>query len=488
MSRRPAVPTSVLAFASVCALALAATALGPEGTSWDLVGVAALFVVSVLVLACLAKRSRLAVVVLPALPFVVDVVLAVLRQAQGGNTSGYSPLAILPVVWIGLSRRRYLLPAITAWTALLFALPILLIGAPLYPNTGWRSVVLWTVVAVVVGSVAQRVVAAQRTSASVSDARAASLDQLIETQTAISTSDLDIDGVMRLVAREALAIAGSDGACVELADGGDVVCSAAAGTALPFLGLRLKASESITGECFRTGQMLICTDTETDARVGREACRTVGARSMIVVPLAHGGEVKGVLIVWSATAHDFGGHESQLLALLANTSGAALVRAELITELTARAATDDLTGVANRAAWHARLHEAIARSRRNGLPLSVIVLDLDGFKQVNDRYGHSAGDRVLRDISRRWLTALRETDLLGRLGGDEFAVILEDTDQTCAGVVIARLDQAIDLTHGASTGLAVWDRTEDGTELLARADRQMYQQKRARSASAPIAV
>jgi diguanylate cyclase (GGDEF)-like protein len=488
MSRPQTVPSSALAFVGLCTLALAATALRPEGTHWDLVGVAVLIAVSVLAVACGAARSRMAIVVLPALPFVVDAVLAVLRQAQGGSTSGYAPLAILPVVWVGLTHRRRYLPLITAATTLLFALPILTIGAPLYPNTGWRAVALWTAVAIVVGSVVQRVVAAQQTSTLIADARATSLDQLIETQTAISTSDLDIDGVMRLVAREALAIAGSDGACVEIADGEDVVCSAAAGTAIPFLGLRLKASASITGECFRTGQMLICTDSETDFRVGREACRTVGARSMIVVPLAHGGEVKGVLIVWSATAHDFRGYESQLLALLANTSGAALVRAELITELTSRAATDDLTGVANRAAWHNRLHEAIARSRRSGQPLSVIVLDLDGFKQVNDRYGHSAGDQVLRDVSTRWLSALRETDLLGRLGGDEFAVILEDTDETSATAVIDRLDQAIGLIHTASTGLAVWDRTEESTTLLARADTHMYQRKRTRSASQSLAV
>jgi diguanylate cyclase (GGDEF)-like protein len=453
-----------------------------------LVVLAAVLVAGVGLGISLAPRSAPAIVMLPTLPFVVDGVLAMLRQAQGGSTSGYAPLAILPVVWIALTQRRRYLPAITVCTTLLFALPILVIGAPLYPNTGWRSVVLWTVVAAVVGDVVHRVVHAQRESALVADARARSLDRLIVTQTAISTTDLDVDGVMSLVAGEALAIAGGDGACVELAERDEVVCSAAAGTALPFLGMRLKANESITGECFRTGQVLICTDSEADSRVDREACRTVGARSMVVVPLAHGGNVKGVLIVWSAAANAFHSYESQLLALLANTSGAAVVRAELITQLTARAATDGLTGLANRAAWHDGLEHAMARSRRNGQPMSVILLDLNDFKQVNDRHGHAAGDQVLRDISARWLTALRETDQLGRLGGDEFGVILEDADQASALLVIARLDEAIGATHSAATGVAVWDRSEDSAALLARADALLYQHKRQRSIGHPVTV
>jgi diguanylate cyclase (GGDEF)-like protein len=333
-------------------------------------------------------------------------------------------------------------------------------------------------VVALVGCLVYRFVRAQRRSVLLADARVASLDRLIETQTVISTTDLDLDGVMSLVAREALVIAGGDGAVVELAEGQEVYCAAAAGTAVPFLGLRLKANASITGECFRTGQLLICTDSETDSRVGREACRTVGARSMIVVPLAHGGEVKGVLIVWSTAAHDFRGHESQLLSLLANTSGAAMARAELITELALRAVTDGLTGLTNRAAWYGRLEEALARSRRSERPLSVILLDLDGFKQVNDRHGHAAGDRALKDVSALWLSALRETDLLGRLGGDEFGVILEDADRASALTVIARLDGAITRSHSASSGLAVWDRNEDSATLLARADAHMYQRKR----------
>ena len=84
-----------------------------------------------------------------------DLLIVLLRQSQGGSTSGYGPLAILPVVWVALTLGRRSVVAIAASTTLLFALPILLIGAPSYPSSGWRGVVLWTVSALVVGGYRQ---------------------------------------------------------------------------------------------------------------------------------------------------------------------------------------------------------------------------------------------------------------------------------------------------------------------------------------------
>lgn len=473
---RPAAP-----FAGICGLALAASALQTAGTNWAVLGLAAGIAILLTALACLSTSSRLIRAALPALPFAVHPVLALLRQAQGGSTSGYAPLAILPVVWVALTQGHRAVAAVTGWTTLLFATPIVVVGAPMYPQTGWRGVVLWTAVAATVGYVAHHVVSAQRRSTVLETTRAANLDRLIATQTAISVSDLDVDGLLRLVANEALAVAGADAACVELLDGDDIVCTAAAGTAREFIGLRLPAVGSITGECFRSGRILICTDSESDSRVAREACRMVGARSMIVVPLTHDSHINGVLIVWSVDAHDFTGPEAQLLALLANTIGAALARAELTAQLVAQAVTDELTGLANRRAWHERLTEAMARSRRSGNPLSVLVLDIDGLKQVNDGQGHVAGDQLLKDVSDAWRCALRSSDLLGRLGGDEFAVILEDTHEEAAFDVMTRLDAALKDEHTASTGLAVWDGVENPTALVARADAQMYHHKRRRN-------
>jgi diguanylate cyclase len=476
---RPVAP-----FLGIVALAFAASVLRTAGTNWWLVGGDGAGAAALALVALVLPWSRLPATTLLVLPVAADVVIVLLRQAQGGSTSGYAPLAILPVAWVGLTQRPRAVAVISVCTALMFGLPIAIAGAPMYPSTGWRSVILWTVVAVVMGMGANRVVAAQRRQAALARARALGLDQLVQAQTAIAAADSDLDGVMETAAEGALGLTRGEGACIELLDGDDVVCRGVAGIAANYHGLRLKADGTITGECFRTGQTLICTDSEVDTRVNRDACRMVGARSLIAVPLLHGGDVKGVLLVYSTTVHDFEGDEAQLLALLANMLGAALARAELLKQLTDLAVTDELTGLPNRRAWYRQLDLALARAGRTGQPISVLMLDVDGLKHVNDHKGHTVGDRLLEAVSRLWTSELRSTDLLGRIGGDEFGVILELTGPATALEVIARLDHSLAGHHSASTGVAVWDGSEDSTALVARADADMYEQKRARAAAA----
>jgi diguanylate cyclase (GGDEF)-like protein len=469
---RPFVP-----FVGIVALAFATTGLQTAGTHWWLVLVAGIGAACVALLAGVMPWSALPPSALLVLAICADVVIALLRQAQGGSTSGYGPLVILPVVWVGVTLGRRAVAAISCATALMFGLPILIVGAPLYPSTGWRGVALWVVVSVVIGMGVNRAVAHQRRQADDSRRRAQALNQLVQTHAAIATVNRNSALLMTKAAEGALALTAADGACIELLEGDDVVCRAAAGVAVEFLGMRVKVDQSITGECFRTRRVLRCIDSEQDSRVDRDACRTVGARSLILVPLLDGRDVKGVLLVWSATAHDFGGYESQLLALLANILAGAIARTELIEKLTDQAVTDELTGLANRRAWYHQLDQALARARRTGHRLSILILDLDGFKRINDEHGHNAGDTLLKNIAGLWARQLRTTDLLGRIGGDEFAVILELTDATAAREVIARLNRAIAGHHTASTGLAVWNGHEDAATLIARADTDMYTHK-----------
>ena len=464
-------------FAGICALALAATLLRTEGTHWRTVLVAAAVAVALTSLALVGERVRRLHPVVLALPFAVDGVLALLRQAQGGSTSGYAPLAVLPVIWVGLTRGRGAVALMSICTTVTFAAPILLIGAPMYPHTGWRSVVLWGVVASIVGVGARRVVCEQRRLTSEADDRAADLDRLVAAQTAIATVDRDAGAVLAAIAAEALGVVGGDAACVELLEGDEVVCSAVAGAAEQWLGLRLPADQTITGECFRTGRVLICNDSSQDSRVAQEACRAVGARSMIIVPLKHGDDVEAVVIAWSGEPGHYNDYQAQLLSLLGTTSATALLRAALIAELTEHAVTDELTGLPNRRAWNAHLELALARAARSRAPLAVALLDLDGFKAVNDREGHAAGDALLVAVSNAWRPVLRGTDLLGRLGGDEFAIVLEQATEVDAEDVIDRVRRATPAPHHASAGLAVWDGQESAAELLGRADAQMYVRK-----------
>lgn len=109
---------------------------------------------------------------------------------------------------------------------------------------------------------------------------------VIRIQTSVSKLGLDLDRVMQLIAREVLELVAADGAAIELAEGDEMVYQAVSGIARGQLGLRLKLAQSMSGLCVRSGEPLICTDSETDARVDRNACRRIGLRSMIIMPLA----------------------------------------------------------------------------------------------------------------------------------------------------------------------------------------------------------
>jgi hypothetical protein len=120
-------------------------------------------------------------------------------------------------------------PAISCATALLLGLPIALIGAPMYPSTGWRSVVLWLVVSVVIGIGVNRAVAFQRRQADATRARAQGLSQLVETQMAIASADLGLAKLMTVAAEGALTLTGAEAAGIHLLEGDEIVCTAAAG-------------------------------------------------------------------------------------------------------------------------------------------------------------------------------------------------------------------------------------------------------------------
>jgi len=153
----------------------------------------------------------------------------------------------------------------------------------------------------------------------------------------------------------------------------------------------------------------------------------------------------------------------------------------LVTFLRRATLEDPLTGLANRRSFDERLEEEIQRSRRSGATLSVVMADLDGFKAINDRGGHAAGDQLLRDLAAGWRREVRGSgDVIARLGGDEFGVLGPGSDALGLRRLAKRLGAALPEGVTGSFGVASWNRTESGSELLRRADTAMYQQKRRR--------
>ncbi len=151
------------------------------------------------------------------------------------------------------------------------------------------------------------------------------------------------------------------------------------------------------------------------------------------------------------------------LAVFGTTAVVGAVVIGLVSVLRLAATADPLTGLANRRAWDERLDEEMERSRRTGTALSVVLIDLDGFKEVNDRDGHAAGDHLLQAVARAWQTQVRGGgDFLARIGGDEFAVIVLGSDQMGIRRLIKRFDEAAPAGTSFSAGEATWDRTERG--------------------------
>jgi diguanylate cyclase (GGDEF)-like protein len=206
------------------------------------------------------------------------------------------------------------------------------------------------------------------------------------------------------------------------------------------------------------------------------------------VPLRWEEELRGVLVVELADGRDAGATEIRLLGELADLASAAFRNATTHAELALAARMDGLTGCLNHAAMQDTLRREVERAARTGGRLSLAIVDLDDFKQVNEEHGHQTGDEVLRAVGGALRDNVRTYDTVARYGGDEFAVIAIDADEDAAAEVIGRALGGIGDSLGklgvasrATAGVAEWVAGESPTMLIARADRSLLEGKHARS-------
>lgn len=200
-----------------------------------------------------------------------------------------------------------------------------------------------------------------------------------------------------------------------------------------------------------------------------------GATRLHVEPMVVGGRFAGYLAAgWSSYAAEPTDDVRSVLALLATHAAMIAERGEL--QRSAR--TDPLTGLPNRRAFDDVLRREMNRATRLHTPLTVALLDLDGFKQLNDTLGHQAGDEALRAAGESWSVQLRNMDVIARYGGDEFVVLLPTCGLSEAREVLDRMRTATPLGLGCSIGLTTWVSGERPDELVARADTALYASKR----------
>jgi diguanylate cyclase (GGDEF)-like protein len=232
-----------------------------------------------------------------------------------------------------------------------------------------------------------------------------------------------------------------------------------------------------------------------DARPGTsEACpfgglpRRIG--SVAIVPVMSADDVIGALIVEGAEAGDISQHESRNVGLLAAVARGSLEIAWEVEEVSKRARTDALTGLANRRHFDEQLRRVAAETDRFGGTCSLILLDLDHFKEVNDRYGHEGGDAALKHVAQVLSEAVRTVDLCARYGGEEIVILLPQTSADGAVDLAERLRQTIEsrpassggerIPITASFGVATYPTPVPyGDWLVFAADKALYESKAA---------
>jgi diguanylate cyclase (GGDEF)-like protein len=212
-----------------------------------------------------------------------------------------------------------------------------------------------------------------------------------------------------------------------------------------------------------------------------------GARSLLVFPLSMAQGVIGCLCIASRDAEGFTGAPRNLLGILVHHVAAALSNALAYSRMVQMATTDGMTGLTNHRTFKERGVLAIARAKRSGRPMSLIMTDIDHFKLVNDTHGHAVGDEVIRGVSAILAASARDVDIVARYGGEEFALLLEDCDVGGAEAIAERIRVAIKESEfdgseglfGVTLSLGVSEYGDETLgELVDSADKALYEAKR----------
>ncbi len=313
------------------------------------------------------------------------------------------------------------------------------------------------------------------------------------------TSSLDIQTVLDAVVAEALRL-------VKNASTAHIFLYANQklefGAALDHDGIRNRPIASprpngLTYSVARTGDKIIVEDIKRHPLYANAAPDWRG--SIIGIPLKFNENVVGVMNLARSTLGGFSPSELRLLDVLADQAAVAISNASLHLIVSKQAYSDTVTGLPNRRALDDRLEQELATARRTGNSFAVAMLDLDGFKAVNDTYGHSVGDLVLRTIFNYLSTGLRASDFLARYGGDELTLILNQSDLASTQVVVDKILEKLALFSfdapngdkiriGLSCGIAIYPIHAISTANLIRAaDEALYRAKKQHRGSYMVA-
>ncbi len=453
------------------ALLLAAATPGAPARLWLLTAAAAgLLLCAALIVVPPWERLPSSARLVPAATFCASVGLLRAATVTPTGRSGFTVLLLLAVVWQASYGRRIDLVATVAMVFTTIAVPIVAIGAPLYPVSDWRAAAMTTFVSAVIGTVVQRLVRALRRERA-----------LVSTVAQIGRSVAAGGDPRHSLCQATVDLIGARAALLLEPDGDGLRVTEAAGIDLAASAVPAALVAEALRTALDTPTITLAPDGSADragAGVDPDGSAPFGLPGWVHQPVARDGAVRVVLSVgWDAPDPRPRAPARAALELLAAEAAAAIDRADLLERLDRMARHDSLTGLVNRRAWDDVLSREVARSARHGSPVSVAILDLDHFKAFNDLYGHLIGDQLLKAAAGAWLDRLRASDVLCRWGGEEFAVLMPDTPAEEALQALERLTGATPMGQTFSAGFvtAIGDVAPEA--LMTGADQAVYRAK-----------
>ena len=311
------------------------------------------------------------------------------------------------------------------------------------------------------------------------------------------TASLDPETVLEALCTEVAGALEADIVNVYFGDAVEgLVAVASYGTDENFTGFRRSAGEGLCGRAVRTGRPAVSNAYQEEELAPHSTAALREVRSGLSVPLHRRGDVDGALSAGFLRDRWVTDTDVEFLTAFAEIASIACRNAEEHADAQRAAMIDPLTGCLNHGAFQTLLREETARAERGGPELSLLLLDLQDFKTVNDVHGHPAGDTLLRSVGAALRAMMRPYDQVARYGGDEFAVLLPGTGQAEARLVAERIEAAIAEVRrpdgrplGVNLGVAQWQPGEDGNDVLDHADALLRGAKhdRARDSARPRA-
>jgi diguanylate cyclase (GGDEF)-like protein len=307
----------------------------------------------------------------------------------------------------------------------------------------------------------------------------------------IVTSSLSLSEILDQIMLYGAPLAGARAVCIAFYDetSGSFINQVTRGLSDRYVTKMSFPPGGLSAEVMRRGEPVLCSDRPGAAFPLWEEARVEGIRSVVCLPLASDQQRLGVILFYRDDRDEFNFEDVELIRTFSHLATHAIQNARLHARTVDMAETDALTGLYNRRKLEQRLREEIQRAQRSRKPLSLMLLDVDHFKNVNDTYGHAAGDAVLRALSDTLRREIRDIDLVARVGGEEFMFLLPDTDADLALRVAERIRRALvvltidapaqeRLHVTASIGIACYPLHANGAEpLMAHADRALYAAK-----------